>query len=55
VHRFEIYKQAGRHDPADLKHTDHVGAREVTLPLYPTLSEDDIKYIVSSLKQILSE
>jgi dTDP-4-amino-4,6-dideoxygalactose transaminase len=55
VHRFEIYKQIGRQDPADLKHTDLIGAREVTLPLYPTLSEDDVRYIVSSLKQIISE
>ena len=55
VHQFEFYKKIIRQDPAQLNQTNLVGAREVTLPLYPTLSETDVKYIVSSVKQIFSE
>jgi len=42
-------------DQTELNQTNLVGAREVTLPLYPTLSETDVKYIVASVKQIISE
>ena len=55
VHQFEIYQKITHQDRAELNQTNLVGAREVTLPLYPALSETDVKYIAASVKQIISD
>ena len=50
VHRFSIYKEYS----ADLPQTDYVTDNEITLPMYAKLTNDNIEFIVSTLKVILA-
>ena len=55
IHRFSYYKSlAGRRD-TELKWTDYVGDHEVTLPLYPGLSRENVQYIARSIRSALQE
>ena len=54
VHTFELYRRLGRPHPDDLTQTDLAGGREVTLPLYPALSEADVTHIVASTKELIA-
>lgn len=47
IHRFSIYKDY----PANLPITEYVCDNEITLPMYAALTEDEVKYIVSTLKK----
>ncbi|WP_339889380.1 DegT/DnrJ/EryC1/StrS family aminotransferase [uncultured Flavobacterium sp.] len=51
IHRFSVYKDY----PANLPITEYVCDNEITLPMYAALSEDEIKYIVETLKNALSQ
>lgn len=51
IHRFSVYKDY----PANLPITEYVCDNEITLPMYAALSEDEIKYIVETLKNALNE
>lgn len=46
VHQFSIYKQHG----AKLPQTDYVTNSEITLPMYSKLTEQDVFFIVESIK-----
>lgn len=35
--------------------TEYVGRTEITLPLFPTMSEDDVDYVVSKLKEAVKK
>ena len=52
AHRFSIHKDAPR---GDLSQTEYVTDCEITLPMYARLTEDEIKYICESYRQILEE
>jgi dTDP-4-amino-4,6-dideoxygalactose transaminase len=49
VHQFSIYRQYG----ALLPLTDYVSGNEITLPMYGKLREEDVHFIVKSLRSIL--
>lgn len=49
IHRFSIYRDY----KADLPQTDYVTDNEITLPMYASLKEGDIDFIVESLKRVL--
>lgn len=51
VHRFSIFREFS----CDLPLTEYVTDNLITLPMYSSLSEDDIDYIVSNLKRILND
>ncbi len=51
IHRFSVYKDY----PANLPITEYVCDNEITLPMYAALTEDEIKYIVETLKHALSQ
>lgn len=53
VHLFSYYRR--EQDGAALPVTEAVGAREVTLPLYPGLSAADIELVVSAAAEALAE
>lgn len=46
VHTFESYAKAYQSHPTPLPLTEAVAAREVTLPLYPTMTEDQVSWVV---------
>jgi dTDP-4-amino-4,6-dideoxygalactose transaminase len=51
IHRFSVYKDY----PANLPITEYVCDNEITLPMYGSLSEEEITYIVETLKNALQE
>ncbi len=50
VHRFSVYKDRF---PANLPLTEDVAAREVTLPLYPAMTSEQISYIGEAVRAAL--
>jgi dTDP-4-amino-4,6-dideoxygalactose transaminase len=51
VHTFEYYR---RHYPdVKLEVTERVAAREVTLPLYPTMSAETVRLVVEAVQRAL--
>lgn len=51
IHRFSIYKNC----KADLPETEYITDNEITLPMYASLSSDDVAFICSKLSAILDE
>ena len=53
IHTFTYYQQ--RYGQQSLPRTESVATREVTLPLYPTMTDDQIKLVVEAVKQGLNQ
>jgi dTDP-4-amino-4,6-dideoxygalactose transaminase len=53
VHLFRIYREGFGYKPGDLPLTEWVGNHEITLPLYPGMTSQDITYVTDSLKECL--
>ncbi|UYQ92430.1 DegT/DnrJ/EryC1/StrS family aminotransferase [Chitinophaga horti] len=51
AHRFSIYKS----DRHELPATEYVTDNEITLPMYSSLTNEEVGFIVSTLKDILGE
>ena len=49
VHGFQAYRMAARRAKERLPHTVDVAAREVTLPLYPTMSEAEVELAATAV------
>ncbi len=54
VHRFSVYKEAYASRPNPLPVTDEVAQREVTLPLYPTMTDEQVGWVVEAAKEALA-
>ena len=50
IHRFEIYGEYACELPATEKYCD----TEITLPMYGSLTEDEMEYICNNLLEILA-
>ena len=57
VHRFQIYRDAGRghRSGQSLELTEEAAAREVTLPLYPTMLDEQVEWVVQGVKDALKQ
>ena len=53
IYDFTAYKEQYGDLKIDFKITQEVVTREVTLPLYPTLSNSQVDYVVQSVNEIL--
>lgn len=53
VHLFRIYRERFGCKPGELPLTEWVANREITLPLYPAMTQDDVTYVTESLKDCL--
>ena len=53
IHLFSYYKKAMPPD-SHLPLTEYVGRTEVTLPLFPTMEEQQIEYVVNAIKNYLA-
>ncbi len=52
---FKKYPETVANDPADtFPNTDYVAQKHICLPVYPGLTEDEVDYVVDSLKKVLS-
>jgi dTDP-4-amino-4,6-dideoxygalactose transaminase len=53
IHLFSYYRELLPSD-AHLPLTEYVGRREVTLPLFPTMTEEQVEYVVNAIKDYLA-
>lgn len=51
IHHFDYYRH--RYPDVSLPLTEKIASREVTLPLYPRMSDDDVEYVASVLRKNL--
>jgi dTDP-4-amino-4,6-dideoxygalactose transaminase len=49
IHKFQAYAEFGQ-VAGDLAMTESVTGRQVTLPLYPTLKEEDVTVVVQAVQ-----
>jgi dTDP-4-amino-4,6-dideoxygalactose transaminase len=54
IHHFTGYHELTAQSAPDLRLTENVASREVTLPLYPALSEADVTLVVEAVRDSLS-
>jgi len=50
---FDFYRRTYGFAAGDLPQTEDAAARELTLPLYPTMTEEAVDYVSASLRQLL--
>jgi dTDP-4-amino-4,6-dideoxygalactose transaminase len=55
IHQFTYYASAMKGDLPSLPITEAIGRREVTLPLFPTMTEEQMGWVVEALEGALSE
>ncbi len=53
VHRFHIYQQDGFRNGNTLALTEEVADREVTLPLYPTMQDEQVEWVARAAQNVL--
>ncbi len=53
IHLFTYYREQYGYAPGSLPVTEDVGAREVTLPLYPAMSERDVETVAAAVRRAL--
>jgi len=55
IHLFQYYLDHGLAPRQPLRMTEAVAAREVTIPLYATLTQRDVEYVVNAIAESLKE
>ncbi len=53
VHHFQIYHDDWQKRGASLPLTEEAAAREVTLPLYPTMRDEQVEWVAQAVKETL--
>ncbi|HUI89673.1 MAG TPA: DegT/DnrJ/EryC1/StrS family aminotransferase [Anaerolineales bacterium] len=53
VHQFRIYQSEKGHGGISLPNTEQVAAREVTLPLYPSMTKSDVQVVAQAVRESL--
>ena len=53
IHQFSAFRELTRPISQSLAFTETMAAREVTLPLYPALSDDTIRWVVDMIRDFL--
>jgi dTDP-4-amino-4,6-dideoxygalactose transaminase len=53
IHKFSYYRKSLKSRQGGLPLTEHVGAHEVTLPLYPLLKKKEVAFVCEKVKKIL--
>jgi dTDP-4-amino-4,6-dideoxygalactose transaminase len=51
IHLMEYYRQRYGFKPGMFPNAEHIGARTITLPLYPQLSQVEIEYVIEGVKK----
>jgi len=54
VHQFRIYQSEKTQSGNSLSNTEQVAAREVTLPLYPSMTAADVKVVAQAVRDSLA-
>jgi dTDP-4-amino-4,6-dideoxygalactose transaminase len=53
VHEFQLYREEWQKRGSPLPLTEEAASREVTLPLYPTMSDEQVRWAAESVQQSL--
>lgn len=53
LHRMTYYRERYQLDPADFPNTEYIWKGTVSLPVYPTLSDEELGYVCGAVKEIL--
>lgn len=53
IHLFKYYRDRFGYKPGMLPLTEKVWERELTLPIYPTMVPDDVKYVADSINEAM--
>lgn len=53
LHLMPFYAEAYGYRPGDLPHAESVYARCLSLPIYPSMTVDDVSYVVEQLSELL--
>lgn len=53
IHKFSAFNHDGAQSQAEVPLTEKVAVREVTLPLYPGLTKEDVQYICETIQKIV--
>ncbi len=55
VHRFSIYESEWQRGGSSLPVTEEAASREVTLPLYPTMRDEQVHWVAQAVKEALQK
>ena len=53
IHLFDFYRRNFSHNDGFLPVTEDIARREVTLPLYPSMQEEDVHYVCDSIVEYI--
>ena len=53
IHRFSYYRKHFRRKQESLPLTEHVGAHQLTLPLYPLLKKTEVAFVCERIEKVL--
>lgn len=53
IHLMSYYRKKYDYKPGDFPNAERIGASTISLPLYPKLTDKEVKYVVDSVKKIL--
>ena len=54
IHLQPYYRRRFNYGEGDFKNAEEYYKREITIPLYPKMSEDDVNYVIENLREVLS-
>jgi dTDP-4-amino-4,6-dideoxygalactose transaminase len=55
VHLFSLYRKKFGYREGMLPKTEEVSRREVTLPLHPQMSGEDVRWIAKKVKEVIQK
>jgi dTDP-4-amino-4,6-dideoxygalactose transaminase len=55
IHHFKNYEEQTQCPRSDLFVTENVGLREITLPLYPTMKDEDVEFVVTAIQNQIAK
>jgi dTDP-4-amino-4,6-dideoxygalactose transaminase len=55
VHHFQIYQDEWKKRGSLLPLTEEAGSREVTLPLYATMRNEQVEWVAQAIKETLKD
>ncbi len=54
LHLQPYYREKYGYKPGDFPHAEHISTRTLSLPFFPSMSEDELEYVCECLKKILT-
>ena len=54
VHLLDYYKSKYDFKRGDFPHAESMGDRTITLPLYPKLTDEEVEYVIQTVKEVIS-